>query len=530
MNEMTLNLHARTTLSVLLLSAAGSLAAACGASTTNAACRLTRSATAADAAVNAASGSWPYSNADLANTRHAPGSTISLANASTLKQAWTFKLAGKAAAGVYPYGSLAANPIVADGVVYLQDLDSNVYALNLATGRLRWEYQCNQPVLSGPGPNGVAVVGGMVYGLTPTVAFALNATTGRTIWVHGDLVRKGQGIFGIQPQAANGRVYLASQYGAAPGGGALIALKASNGAVVWKVNTAVGPDPGVQSLGLGSGGAWETPLVSGDGSVTYGIGNPYQTPAAAIAHPSALLYTDSDMNIDAATGKLRWYYQGVPNDFEDHDMQTSPISASVNGVPVVIGSGKMGYVYEMNATTGRLIWKTAVGEHSGHDNDSLQALEHNIRLKAPYTVLPGSLGGVLSDLAVASDSVYVATIDLPLTYTNLNYPVPIKAAGPLKGEVEALNLVTGKVEWDTKVPQLPLGAATVSNDLVLTTLYNGVLIALDRRTGAIVYRHRLPTSTNAPIALAGKTVIVPAGGPKTSTGGGDPQVVAYTAH
>jgi len=234
------------------------------------------------------------------------------------------------------------------------------------------------------------------------------------------------------------------------------------------------------------------------------------------------------VNLDAATGKLRWYYQGVPNDFEDHDMQASPISASVNGVPVVIGSGKMGYVYEMNASTGKLIWKTPVGEHNGHDNDSLQALEHKIKLKAPYTILPGSLGGVLSDLAVASNSVYVATIDLPLTYTNLNYPVPVKAAGPLKGEVEALDLASGKVEWDTKVPQFPLGATTVSNDLVFTTLYDGVLIALDRRTGAIAYRHQLPTSTNAPIAIAGNTVIVPAGGTKTTTGGGDPQVVGYT--
>ena len=79
--------------------------------------------------------------------------------------------------------------------------------------------------------------------------------------------------------------------------------------------------------------------------------------------------------------------------------------------------------------------------------------------------------------------------------------------------MEALSLATGKVEWDTKVPQLPLGAATVSNDLVFTTLYNGVLVALNRRTGAIVYRRQLPTSTNSPIAIAGNTVIVPAGGP-----------------
>jgi hypothetical protein len=234
------------------------------------------------------------------------------------------------------------------------------------------------------------------------------------------------------------------------------------------------------------------------------------------------------VNLDAATGKLRWYYQGVPNDFKDSDMQASPISARTGGVPVVIGSGKMGYVYEMNASTGKLIWKAPVGEHDGHDNDSLQALEHRSTLKAPLTIVPGSLGGVLADLAVASSTVYVATIDLPLTYTNLNLPTATKAAGSPTGEVEALRLATGKVEWDEKLPQLPLGAATVSNDLVFTTLYNGVLIALDRSTGAVVYRRQLPTSANSPIAIVGNTVIVPAGGPMTSTGGGEPQVVAYT--
>jgi hypothetical protein len=78
-------------------------------------------------------------------------------------------------------------------------------------------------------------------------------------------------------------------------------------------------------------------------------------------------------------------------------------------------------------------------------------------------------------------------------------------------------------------PELPLGAVTVSNDLVVTTLYNGVLIALNRNTGAIAYRRRLPTSTNSPIAIAGNTAIVPAGAPVTSArgGGGDPQIVAY---
>jgi outer membrane protein assembly factor BamB len=322
-------------------------------------------------------------------------------------------------------------------------------------------------------------------------------------------------------------VYLASQNAIGPGGGELVALNASTGAVLWKFKTAVGPAPGVQALGLGTGGAWDTPLVGSDGSVTYGIGNPYQTPAAALAHPAVQLYTDSDVNLDAATGKLRWYYQGVPNDFKDYDMQSSPISATSNGVPIVIGSGKMGYVYEMNAQTGKLIWKTPVGEHNGHDNDSLEALEHKVTLTAPYTSLPGPLGGVLTNPALAGNTVYVPTVNVALAFTSLDQGAATKPVGRAGGELDALNLATGKVEWDTKLPSLPLGAATVSNDLVFTTTLRD-LVALNRRTGAIAFERKLPTSANSPIAIAGNTVIVPAGGVTGRQPSRDPQVVAYT--
>jgi alcohol dehydrogenase (cytochrome c) len=84
-----------------------------------------------------ASGSWRYSNGDLSNSRDAAGSTITSANVSGLKQAWTFHITGTAAAGVGSTGALAANPVVVNGVVYIQDLDANVYALALTTGRLK---------------------------------------------------------------------------------------------------------------------------------------------------------------------------------------------------------------------------------------------------------------------------------------------------------------------------------------------------------------------------------------------------------
>jgi outer membrane protein assembly factor BamB len=508
-----------------LLAAAALLAAGCTSG-------QPQPSTSGFAGAAAPSGTWAYPNGDPANTRDAVGSVISAANVASLREAWSFHITGTAAAGVHGAGALAANPVVAGGTVYLQDLDANVYAIALATGKLRWEHVVNVPEASGPGPDGVAVSGGVVYGDTPTSVFALSASTGAVIWSDNGLLASGQGTFEIQPTVAGGRVYLASAYGSGPGGGLLMALDAASGKLLWKFSTVVGGEaPGVAALGLGSGGAWQTPLVGSDGSVTFGIGNPYQSIGEAITHPTRQLYTDSVLNLDAATGKLRWYYQGVPNDFMDHDLQASPIAATVGGVPAIIGGGKVGIVYAMNAATGALLWKTPVGVHNGTDDAGLLLLEHKLTIKLPYTWEPGSLGGVLTNMAVADGSVYAAAINVALKSTTMS-SVDGSASGGGKsgGDIEALNLATGAVEWDTTVSSLPLGAVTVSNDLVFTTLWNGTLIALNRTTGAIVYRQALPTSTNAPLAVFGNTVLVPAGGPQTSAsgGGGKPQLVAYT--
>ena len=512
----------------------GIIVAGCSSSGSSASSAQPAPTTSTFAGAAAPAGSSADPNGDLANTRDTAGSQISAANVASLKEAWTFKLAGTAAAGVNGAGAFAAAPVVVNGVVYIQDLDANVYAVSLATGKLRWEYQVNIPEKSGPGPDGVAVANGVVYGDTSTAVFALNAATGKVAWDDAHLLNSGQGSFEIQPAVAGGRVYLASAYGNGPGGGILLALDASTGKELWSFNTVVGPDPGANALGLGAGGAWETPLVGTDGSVTFGTGNPYQSISEAISHPAADRYTNSEVNLNAATGKLRWYYQAVPNDFKDWDMQLSPIAATAGGVPAIIGGGKMGDVYAMNASTGALLWKTPVGVHNGTDNDSRLLLEHKITIKVPYTFEPGSLGGVLSNMALADGTVYVATLDVPLIETKMT---SVDGDGAPKGtvaagEIEALSLATGKVEWDTKVSSLPLGAATVSNDLVFTTLVNGELIALNRSTGAIVYQRKLPTTTNSPIAITSNAILVPAGAPGASAKSGvpSPQLVAYTVH
>jgi len=60
-----------------------------------------------------------------------------------------------------------------------KDLLSNVLAISLATGKVRWTHTYNSP---NGGPDGVNVAGGVVYGATNHAAFALDAATGRQLW------------------------------------------------------------------------------------------------------------------------------------------------------------------------------------------------------------------------------------------------------------------------------------------------------------------------------------------------------------
>src|SRR5207248_370511 len=75
-------------------------------------------------------------------------------------------------------GVFTATPVVSDGVVYLQDMRSNVYALDLKSGKLLWRRLF---AAANPGPNGLAVDGGRVYSATDASAFALDAATGRPV-------------------------------------------------------------------------------------------------------------------------------------------------------------------------------------------------------------------------------------------------------------------------------------------------------------------------------------------------------------
>jgi len=454
---------------------------------------------------------WSLQNGDLSNTRQTRGASITSANISQLGVAWTMPLTASSI-----YGTFAANPVTdSSGVVYLQDLDSNVFAVDLATGEVRWRRTYDSQDI---GPNGVVVADGTLYGATAKFAFALDAKTGKELWRNTRLVpkllQKGGGElangFGIdiQPQVAHGKVYLSSA--ALLGGGVIYALDAKTGRKVWSFDTVIDP-VGKKIIG---GGAWNAPAVGPDGNVYFGLGNMYQPEAVAVAQPGRRLYTDSIVALDGATGKLKWHYQAVPNDFHDWDLQLSPIYAKTAGRALIVEAGKMGYVYAIDAASGKLVWKTKVGVHNGHDRDGTLALRKLLpKLSYPLTVEPGIVGGVETNMAVADDVVYVPVANLASVWQTRNTGLGSANFGRGRGEILALDLATGRVLWDTKLPQMADGNATVVNDLVLTTTFDGHVVAFARKTGKIVWEQKLPAFTNAPVTVVGDTLVTAASFP-----------------
>lgn len=462
------------------------------------------------------------SNFNLANTRDL-GGPIDSSTVSRLRQAWTLPITTKS-----EYGSYSSTPIVSDGVIYSQDLSSNVQAIDLKTGRVLWTHSYESP---DQGPNGLVVADGRVFGATATAAFALEEKTGRQLWMV-PLVRNEHEGIDMAPGYQNGVVYVATVPGnnekfyGGGGVGILWALQASTGRKLWHFDTAPESLWGHPEINSG-GGVWYSPAFAG-GSIYFGTGNPAPFPGTSqypwgSSRPGPNLYTDSLVKLDAATGRLQWYYQQTPHDLYDHDLQDPPMLVQAGGRQLVVAAGKGGFVIALDRQTGRVVWKQSVGIHNGHDDDGLYAMRHEYaKLKMPESVYPGLLGGVIAPMATDGSTIFAPVVNLPVNYTSQTE----NTEGPAEaGELVALDAATGAVRWAHKFSTPVFGAATVVNDLVFATTFSGELVALSTATGAVEWQTQLPAGTNTGVAVSGDTLIAPAGFAGTS--GQQPQLVAY---
>jgi len=459
---------------------------------------------------------------DDASTRFVEGG-IERATAPSLEVAWKLALTAQST-----YGSYTATPVIVNGVIYSQDLGSNVQAIDLASGEVIWTRKYEIP---DQGPNGVAVAEGKVFGATSSEAFALDQETGKQLW-KVDLLNKQAEAVDIAPGYHEGLVYVStvptnvsSEY-PAEGVGTLYALDAETGKTKWTFETVPKKLWGKPKVNSG-GGLWYPPSFDEKGFMYFGVGNPAPFPGVAgepwgSSRPGPNLYTNSMVKLNAKTGKMQWYYQQTPHDVYDWDFQNSPILTEVGGKKLAIGSGKSGVVVALDRETGKPVWKRPVGRHSGHDEDGLLAMRGEYsKLKPGSTIYPGTLGGVIAPIAANSTTVFAPVVNHPITSNGTeNQEMP-----ELTGELVAIDIKTGKVQWKKEFEAAAFGAPTVVNDLVFLATFDGTVHAFDAETGGEVWQAALPAASNAGLMASGDTLVVPAGLP--SAEGQKPEIVAY---
>jgi outer membrane protein assembly factor BamB len=456
--------------------------------------------------------SWPAPNGDAANHRRAR-SSVDADSVDRLRVAWRLPLAG----------AYAATPIVLDGVVYAQDLLSNVYAVDLASGRLRWRREYNE---IDTGPNGVYVIDGRVLGATASRAFALDAETGRQLWTTTLAHHPGDAI-DMAPGYADGTVYVSTAVAGIGAVGTLWALDADTGKPHWRWQQVPEDLWGHADVNSG-GGLWHPPAFDDDGALYVSTGNPLPFPGVrgwpwGTSRRGDNRWTNSIAKLDPDSGRVLWAHQVLPHDVYDWDLEGPVILDRVDGRLLALTAGKMGVVYAFDADTGRPVWRRSVGLHNGHDHDNELVLRGKAPFDRPTQVLPGWWGGVETQMASDGRVLYVPVNDLATRYddgTRLTSPDPADGTG----RMVAIEIASGRVLWDHRLPRSPYGAATIANDLVFTTTYDGTVWALARTDGAVAWRTRLRAGSNAPVALAGDTLIAAASVPSASQ---QPELVAY---
>ena len=415
--------------------------------------------------------------------------------------------------------------------VFLQDLASNVYALDRSTGALEWKHLFKSPSV---GPNGVAYGYDKLFGATETSAFALDPTDGHVLWTR-KLTRNAKEGIDMAPTVFNDTVLVstipgnAKSFYAGNGDGIVYALDAQTGKTKWTFNTiSDGATLWGNAKVNSGGGLWYPPAVDSQGRVFLAVANPAPFPGTSrypngSSRPGPDLYTDSLVALDGSTGKLLWYRQVVSHDVRDYDLQDSPVIGTipVNGMPteVVFAAGKMGRVYAFAAADGKQLWQRPVGTHrerhrtaAGEEVDPRAAGRPRRRrdadgLRRPLALRPGREPGLHLHADAASKPAGKAGF----------------AGGT--GELVALNPSSGSVQWRRTFPSSVYGAATVSNDVVFTSTLNGKVYALSTRDGSTLWSAQAPSGVNGFAAIDGDNLLVGAGAP-----GSAPETPDQRAH
>ncbi len=336
-------------------------------------------------------------------------------------------------------GSISSSPVVYRDRILVAANDHRLYAIDAATGSVRWVYKAENELMTQP-----LYVGGTIFvatgnsdcsayfppayvvmGLGTNRVEAIDAATGRETW--------SQGIAGTgmpTPLLIDGTIVHAD------GAGGVVALDVRNGAYRW--HTA-----------LPSFFAMTAVADGGNGNVYVAGGFPNNV-YALNAKTGAVAWKRAFSRLDGAL-------PATPLASTTHalvGMYLEPLARGPQGWAVQFGSLARQHVYALDKQTGRMLWDRTLA---------------NVRGRAP----------AYNEAAI------------PLVYRNRIFIG--SAVAPV---VSALDLRSGRVLWQLRVKGPVKGGLVARDGIVYFGDLGGYLWAVDAASGRVIGKRAEPVHFN----------------------------------
>lgn len=289
-------------------------------------------------------------------------------------------------------GQARSQPVLTADTLFVGSKGGRVYALNRATGCIKWHRDVDMSVRSGLSLGKATKDGETLLFFADSLAsvYALKASNGTPVWKTNVKIHPTAIVTG-SPSLHKGKLYVPistfesaaaalPSYPCCTAHGAVVALNAVNGEKVWTTHTIGAPKPqGKNSAGtpiFGPSGAsvWSTPAIDAKRNRLYvGTGNNSSPPATKTS--------DSILAMNLDTGAIEWSIQSLENDVwnagcwltmtncpkdqgPDLDFGASVIIATLaDGQEVLFAGQKSGEVYALDPDKeGAVIWRTRISQ------------------------------------------------------------------------------------------------------------------------------------------------------------------------